>query len=450
MSKLRVVGLFYVASFVGIVATAALLAVFYRQVAIDSLVQIRKHDNVRLAQVALSSMLHPLCVYLDSAKHIKPSQLPSERFPLTLQKSVQQIMAGPGVVRVKVFNRDGIVVYSTLPEQIGADQSRDDGFVSAIHGTVRTDLIYRDSFNPWGKETEEDNLVETYLPVRRNVASPADGVFEIYTDMNPLAHAIERTTFRLMGGGLALLLLLYAALVLMVHYGRRLIEAQQQTIRERTATLELLTSQILSNQESEKRKLAKDLHEGVAQTLAAIKLSVEGTLRSASDTTHPPEHLHAAVHAIQVAIQEVRAIAMDLHPPVLDDFGLYAALEWLCGEFEALRPGVSTERQLVIDESDVPPALVIIIYRIAADALKWLAQNRYIAKVSLRLARAADTIVFSIEESMTGGVRDERRSRDERDMEMSTMKQRTLLSGGVFTVVGNDTGGRTLRATWVV
>jgi signal transduction histidine kinase len=449
MSNTRIVSIFYVACFVGIMATATLLAVLYRQVAIDSLVQIRKQDNIKIAQAALAGISRPLIAHLEAVREIKPNMISSEDFPDALRKSVIQIMTDPTVVRVKIYNARGVVIFSTVADQIGDDQSNNPGFLAACKGNIAADLLYRDHFNTFENEREEDNLMHVYLPVRVNVGSSVAGVFEIYVDVNPLVHAIERTTLNLMAGGFILLLVLYGGLVAMVHYGKRVIEAQQLTIRERTATLEMLTSQILTSHESEKRKLADDLHEGVAQTLAAIKLSVEATLRSASNASETPEHLHAAVHAIQVAIKEVREIAMDLHPPVLDDYGLFSALEWVCGEFEALCPGARAQRQLELDESEIPAPLVTIIYRIAADALKTFSLNEHTEKVSLRLAKKAGAIIFSVEETLSdqGQTTDEDAERAE--FIVSKIRQHTLLSGGVFTVTGNASGGRTLRAEWL-
>ena len=449
-STLRGITFFNVASLIGIVVTAALLAMLYREVAISGLLQIRKQDSIRMTRSELNSMSRPVSDFLEIANERTAGKPSHNDFPPALRTAVNGLLLDPSILRVKIYNAKGIVVFSTLPDQIGGDQSANPGFVSALHGDPATELVYRDSFNSFERETENDNLLQTYIPVRRDASSPVLGVFEIYSDVNPLVRTVERTAIKLLGGGLALMMILYAGLVLMVHYGRRVIEAQQQTIRERTATLELLTSQILTSHETEKRKLSDDLHEGVAQTLAAIKLSVEATLRSAADTTQPPQHLHQAVHAIQVAIQEVRSIAMDLHPPVLDDFGLYSALEWVCGEFEALRPDILVERHLQMDERAIPAPLVIIIYRVAADALRTFVMNARTTRVSLGLRKKADVIILTMEEKLNGSVDMSEEDSELAEPMIATIRQLTLLSGGALTVNANASGGRTLQSEWMV
>jgi hypothetical protein len=394
-------------------------------------------------------MFDPLTVYLNRVNENKSRDAISAPLSDALRLEVQELLFDPSVVRVKIFNARGVVVFSTLPDQIGSDQSLNPGIVSALQGNASAELVLRDALNLFERVTEDDNLMRTYVPVRRDAASPVLGVLEVYTDMNSLAHAIDQTTFKMMVGGLALLLLLYVGLVLMVHYGRRIIESQQQTIRERTATLELLTAQILTRHEAERRELADNLHEGVAQTLAAIKLSVESILRSASDSPQPPKHLQDAVHAIQAAIQEVRGIAIDLHPPILDDFGLYSALEWICGEFEILRPGARAERHLQMDEDDVPPPLVTILYRIAADTFKVFGMNEQTKGVGLRLRKRAETITLTIDETLDNRILANDHDNENADSILAKIRQYTLLSGGVLTMTGNASGGRILRAEWM-
>src|SRR5690606_21052152 len=113
---------------------------------------------------------------------------------------------------------------------------------------------------------EEDNLMQTYIPVRASATEPVQGVFEIYTDVNDLVHQIERTEFIIMAGAMLILSGLYAVLLLVVRRARNVIDTQNHTIRERTQTLEILSARMLKSEESNKQKIAMELHEGLAQT----------------------------------------------------------------------------------------------------------------------------------------------------------------------------------------
>ncbi len=240
---------------------------------------------------------------------------------------------------------------------MATDQNHNQGFIIAINGGVASALIYRDTFNSFDGATEEDNLMQTYIPVRAGPAEPIQGVFELYTDVNSLVHQTERTEFIIMAGAILILSALYAVLILIVRRANNTIELQQRTIRERTETLELLSSQMLKSEESHKKKIAFELHEGLAQTLSALKLKVENGRykRSMGDAT--AGSVDSIIPVLQQAIQEVRTIATDLRPSSLDDLGLLPTLNWLCREFEQQHPGIRIEREISLQEQDIPPPL---------------------------------------------------------------------------------------------
>ena len=139
-------------------------------------------------------------------------------------------------------------------------------------GTPAVEMVYRDRFNVFDKETEEDNLVQSYVPVRRRPTEPVAGVFEIYTDVNSLVAEAERAEIKLVAITILILAALYAMLLMIVRKARDIIAAQQQTIQDKNAVLEELSRRNLRREERDRKKAADDLHEGLAQTLSAIKL----------------------------------------------------------------------------------------------------------------------------------------------------------------------------------
>ena len=86
--------------------------------------------------------------------------------------------------------------------------------------------------------------------------------------------------------------------------------------------------------------------------------------------------MDSIIPMLQEAIQEVRTIATDLRPASLDDLGLLPTLNWLCREFEQQHPGIRIERQISLQEQDIPPPLKVILYRIIVSVLDDVAQHR--------------------------------------------------------------------------
>jgi signal transduction histidine kinase len=442
---------FSITSLVSVLLTAAGIATLYRQVTVNSILFLSEQNNIMLAQTALNAIHEELLDYLDSVRDLRSGRASGAPPPTSVQNAVQNLIQDTPIIRIVIYNRHGTVVASTDPARVGSGPGREDGeaFLAAVGGKIVSEFTYRDALAFFTRKSAEDNVVETYLPIRRDRMVPVEGVFEINIDINPLVRDAEKKEVIIMGGGLLLMSLLYGVLLFIVGRAKHTIDSQQQTIRDRTQTLELLSAQMLRKEETEKQKLAADLHEGVAQTLSAIKFNLETSSRETGGES--PEVLERVIPAIQSAIQEVRSISTGLRPPSLDDFGILATLSWLCREFEAVYPGIHIDPAFDVDESDIPAPLKIIIYRISRGALNRIATQASTARVRVRLLMENGSVALVIDDqaaalrSTTGNSDADARAQTE----LATMEERTVLSGGLFSAQRNQWGGMTLRASWM-
>jgi len=442
-----------IASLAAVLVTAVLLAWLYRQVAISGIVQLAERTNMTLANAAMNPIKPVLFEFLDTAADFGRGSATPPPLPPELINSIKALMQDRTVVRVKIFNRHGVVVFSTKPSQIGDDQNPNEGFNIAINGGVGSSLIYRDTFNAFDRATEEDNLMQTYLPVRASPAEPIHGVFELYTDVNRLVHQTERTEFIVVTGSVLILSLLYGTLILIVRRANKTIELQQRTISERTETLELLSAQMLKSEEANKQKLALELHEGLAQTLAALKLKAEnGKQDHADDAT--AGSAQSIIPALQEAIQEVRTLATDLRPSSLDDLGLLPTINWLCRELEQRHPDIRIERHIALQEQDIPKPLKAILYRVIVSVLNDLAQHTRSGSVHLGLWLDGDTLTLLIDDTAAEALDTTAVPMAKIDPRLragfARMEELTTLSGGTFSASAHSGGGTALRASWQV
>jgi len=451
-STFKLTRFYAIASFVGIVAATAILTLFFRQLAIQELVSLSQVTNLNLAQTALNSVYPELDHFLSKVQDVGPHGIVEQKVSGPLASALTTLMRDTSVVRIKIYNRQGIVVYSTKPEQIGDTQESNDGFSSAIAGKVKSNLIYRDTFNPFDRETEEDNLMQTYIPARSSPVSPIMGVFEIYTDVAPLVTRNERSVFMILTGVGLILMLLYTGLLGVVRRATRVIESQQQIIRERTAVLEMLSAQKLKNEETEKRKIATDLHEGLAQTLSAAKFRLETGIDLVAASEGSSAALRSVIPVLQGAIEEIKAIATGLRPSSLDELGLLPTIDWFCRELEAAHPGIQIKQKISLTPDETPQPLNIVVYRIIESVLKNIARHETAERVELELRRVNGTITLVIDEapqdlSYRAPSQQNTPVLQERFAEAY---HRTMLSGGMFSVTYNDAGGVTLFASWAL
>lgn len=227
----------------------------------------------------------------------------------------------------------------------------------------------------------------------------------------------------------------------------------EDAILESEKQLRLLSSKLLNVQEMERTRLARNLHDTIGQSLAAVKYGVENALKAKGKTRAKDMalSLEAAVPLLQNLIDSVRTIYMDLRPTILDDFGIVAALEWLCREFRASQSSPSMECRIRTTEEMIPAALKSVIFRISREALDNIAKhsNAWHAILSLEttdsgieLEVSDDGIGFAAEEAGSGEIPD----RD--GLGICSMRERTRLSGGSFAIRSQEGKGTLIRICW--
>jgi signal transduction histidine kinase len=430
---------FSLISLVAIVIAAVLLAMCYRYVSIRSIGAQSEAGNTLIAQAAFGPLHDDIAAFLT-----RNSDGAAEAFPAEAAKSLNDLILDTRVRKVKVYNSHGGVVFSTVPAEIGRHQMNNVGVIGALAGQATSKLIYRDAFNRFNGVSDDDNMVQTYLPVQVHHAGPAVGVFELYTDIAPLVAENEQAQMVIVGTAILIMVLLYISLLAIVSRIEKIIDLQQEALRERSELLAALSARMLNAQESEKQRIAAELHERVAQTLSAVKLNVETALAAVRrGSGNPVGILESMVPALQAATQDVRTVAVGLRPASLDDLGLLATLRWICREFSDKHPQVKLEYHLDVEEDQVPLPLRSIIYRVVEDALVALAASESVARVGISLAADAARITLTVRDDALRG------DPAEEGHPYAHVRERTVLAGGKFSCYTSSWGGQMLKATWL-
>jgi signal transduction histidine kinase len=443
----RILRYFSISSLVTILVAAVLLVALYRTIAIKSIIHLGEQTNISLAQTALNSLQDSLLEYLDYYRDSRQSAANPQT--LALRRELDKVMQGKAVVRIKLLDPRGIVVFSTKADQIGDNENSNPGYEAAIAGQVSSHLIYRDGFNPFDRTTGDENLIQTYLPIRRGVDGPVQGVFEVYTDVGNLALEVEHTEMLMILGAIAIMGLVYFVLLFIVRRADGVMEAQRQTIFERSRALEMVSAQLFAVQENERKRLAGGLHEGLVQSLAGIKMKLDTAVHLVK-RKHPGEELHTfkdALGNLDRTIDEVRSLAMQLRPPSLDELGLVDTLEWYVKQQQQAHPAITLSASFDVNESDVPTHLRTSVYRVAEDIIGGLVRFPHVSAIRARLTHSRDQLMLDI--SDTGNpYRPSERLPPHSDIPMVSARERVLLSGGTFSVETTPWGAIRVSASW--
>ena len=227
----------------------------------------------------------------------------------------------------------------------------------------------------------------------------------------------------------------------------------EEALKKSEEQLRFLSSRLLEAQEEERKRIARELHDSIGQTLAAVKFNIENLLqregiRNSEMLAKPLETL---VPIIQEAIEETRRICTGLRPSILDDLGIFAAISWFCREFKKTFPAIHLEH-ILVKEAEIREDLKIIIFRIIQEALNNVAKHSKTEAVRLSLKSEDGTVELIIKDKGIGFDLDSVLSKDsfQRGLGLTGMRERVELSGGVFGIESIVGKGTALRASWSI
>jgi len=226
----------------------------------------------------------------------------------------------------------------------------------------------------------------------------------------------------------------------------------EEELRVSQEELRHLSAQLLEAQERERKRVARELHDGLGQTLSAMKFRIENTIGEldAEGQAESSDALKNLVSMAQRAVEEVRRISKNLWPSTLDDLGLLPTISWCCREFGEMHPHVRIEREMAVEEDSVPDALKITIYRILQEAMNNVARHSRATELSLSLKEEDGRLHLTIRDNGVGFDTDptEPQERLDRGLGLASMKERTELSSGKFSIESRPGFGTTILASW--
>jgi signal transduction histidine kinase len=228
----------------------------------------------------------------------------------------------------------------------------------------------------------------------------------------------------------------------------------EEALRQSEKELRFLSSELLNAQEKERARFARELHDGVGQSLSTMKVRLETLAKIAKSDLRSiqVEDLENLVPMIRQTIEEVRNTSMDLRPSTLDSLGILPTIDWFCREFQTTYPVISIQKQIDIEESEVPDFLKIIIYRILQEALNNAANHSGADLVTISLIKTDGEMMLALQDNGRGFNLEEVLSVDtaKRGFGLTSMKERAELSGGSFAIESSVGEGTTIRATWKI
>ena len=358
------VAAFLVAGALALAAVSGLLVLTQSRAATRQAI----HDARTLTALKASDVLSP--VLTDASLGPGPGRV-------ALDRAVRRRVLGPSIVRVKIWDASGRIVFSDDRSLIGlhfpleqAQQralltSRSAAHLSELEGAENRD------------ERQFGKLLEVYLGVK--TSSGQRLLFETYQPYRVIADASRRRWIASLPAILSGLLLLYLVQApLAYRMARRLRRSQD----EREALL--LAS--LAASDRERTVIAADLHDGIVQTLAGASMFLSAASQRAAATNRDAAMAMATTAAdLRRCVRELRSLVVTITPPALHDQGLARSLTDLVATLEMR--GLHVEVDIAVNDP-LPEATETLIYRAAQEAIRNIVRHAKAMAVTLTLELA--------------------------------------------------------------
>ncbi len=173
-------------------------------------------------------------------------------------------------------------------------------------------------------------------------------------------------------------------------------------VDEQTSELRRLTQSTESARESERARIARELHDELGQDLTALRYELKvARIRTEREPAAMGEELDELEELVRRATETTRSIVTHLRPKLLDDLGLFAAAEFLARETKA-RTGLTCRLSLPTTEMELPPEIASTAFRVLQESLTNVARHARAQEVALSLGEQDGTLSVEVEDDGAG------------------------------------------------
>ena len=311
-------------------------------------------------------------------------------------KAMDEVVRGrvlsPSIVRVKIWDPTGRILYSDVPALIGqrfplGAEERD----VLAHPQTRADVSDLTASEN-ALERNQGKLLEVYRPIWTPAGKPL--LFEMYAPYDEVTSRTAQLWRGFAGVTLTSLLLL---VVLLTPVLWRLLNQLKRSQNQREALLQ----RAVDASTEERRRIAGALHDGVVQDLAGASFAVAGGAERALSLDQPDlaDELRRAAGTVRASIGGLRTLLLDIYPPSLASAGLAAAITDLAFTLRSRGTAVTLE---LAPETGLDQAGERLVFRVARECLNNIAKHAVATNVQVRLEQGERETVMEISDDGIG------------------------------------------------
>jgi signal transduction histidine kinase len=217
------------------------------------------------------------------------------------------------------------------------------------------------------------------------------------------------------------------------------LDASNQALKAEIIKSRDLSRRLVQARETERRRLARELHDQIGQSLTGLKFTLEATSRDSAPAKGKPE----ALELVESLMAQVREISLDLRPAVLDDLGLIPALLWHFDRYHS-QTGIRVMFTQTGIEERLTPEIETAAFRIVQEALTNIARHAGVTEARVWIRKDPEELSVIVEDEGCGFPQPS--SQALRSPGLSGMRERATLVGGHFSLVTAPSSGTRISA----
>jgi two-component system NarL family sensor kinase len=347
--------------------------------------------------------------------------------------AVREFVLRGSLVRVKIWDADGTIVYSDEPRLIGerfdllADQLE-------VFATGESHAEVSELDGPENRFEVERKLLEVYTPIETVDGTPL--LFETYFRYSGVTDVGRQLWGQFAPVALGALLALQ---LVQLPFAWRMATQLRSGQEER----EMLLLRALDASDAERRRIASDLHDGVVQDLTGVSLGLAALGRQ---SPIEPAQVDDASAAIRNSVKSLRSLLVEIYPPNLVEEGLESAVGDLLSGLPAR--GIATELAVELDGIVPHPDVAGLVYRVVQEAVRNILSHAAASAVRVEIGIGEEGVDVSIDDNGRGFTADEVADRSS-DGHVGLRSLGGLLAdvGGTFDVLSDPNSGTRVAAT---
>jgi signal transduction histidine kinase len=408
-------------------------------------------------------------LYVDSfvAPHVQTLMTLSELSPHDrdmLRADLNGTPLGKKIVALKIWRKDGYVLFSNDAASIGKKFSVDEGLETALSGSIFSEISERSSAEQAEHGQPMARLIETYTPIHADRTGDVIAAAEFYVkpdDVDREAGAAQRRSWLLVAGAM---LTIYLWLFWVVSRGSRTIEEQQSELSDKVHQLTILNEQNMRLQErvigaAERatalnenflQRLSADIHDGPGQDLGYALMQ----LKNLADMQATPgfqwqmdwiKGLEPARLAVESALRELRAMSADIELPDIAQLGPQAIAARVVRDFQ-VKTGTSVLLLGAVPPIDVAFRVKVALYRVLQESLANTVRHAQGKDCRVELSVNGNDLTVEISDKGPGF--DPRAVASKGRLGLHGMRQRIEVLGGSFELQTQEGSGTAIRVTF--